>query len=212
MELEVHVDRRRCIGSGECVRLAPGVFDQDDQAISIVVDPRGEPEERIVHTMSACPVGAITLLLDGVPIGADDIKDWMRGIDSADPIVPVLEQLGEEHHELLDLITSSDAGEPAGRVEKVRSLAGTHLRNEAEVYSSLVPLVPPRLVDTFEGGHARIGRALHLAAQESDLGGRGPAMSDLARAVTDQIRLEETLLFPVVLAALAKGARLAPRR
>jgi ferredoxin len=211
MELEVHVDRRRCIGSGECVRLAPGVFDQDDRAISIVVDPRGEPEERIVHTMTACPVSAITLLLEGVTIGADDIKDWMRGIDSADPIVSVLEQLGEEHHELLDLI-ASDAGDPAGRVEEVRSLAGAHLRNEAEAYSSLVPLLSPRLVDTFEGGHARIGQALHLAAVEADTGTRRRAMNDLARAVTDQIKLEETLLFPVVLAALAKGARLSPRR
>jgi hypothetical protein len=85
-------------------------------------------------------------------------------------------------------------------------LATTHLRNEAEAYSSLAGLVDPDLVETFEGGHTRIDQALkELAARQSD-----QAVTDLNDAVHDQIRLEETLLFPVVLAALARSVRSEP--
>jgi hypothetical protein len=135
------------------------------------------------------------------------VKNWMRGADCTDPIVSLLEQLSQEHHELLDLVTCSCADEhQARRAEEVRSLASTHLRNEAEMYSSLTALVDPRLVDTFEGGHERIDDALNeLAAREPDGETRDRAMTELERAVADQIRLEETLLFPVVLAALARG-------
>ncbi|MCA9038627.1 MAG: ferredoxin, partial [Planctomycetaceae bacterium] len=34
MDLEIRVDRGTCIGSGQCVHWAPGVFDQDEGAIS----------------------------------------------------------------------------------------------------------------------------------------------------------------------------------
>jgi ferredoxin len=208
MELEIRVDRTRCIGSGECVRLAPGVFDLDSKAISVVVDHRGESEERIVRTMSACPMDAITLGIDGVCIGPEDLRNWMDGTDSTDPIVSLLEQLYEEHDELLGFVTSTPADGRTDRAEKMWSLATMHLQNEAEAYSSLAALVDPDLVDTFEGGHARIDRALKaLAADESNQAMGGQAMTDLKDAVHDQIRLEETLLFPVVLAALARGRR-----
>ena len=39
MTSDVDVDRDLCIGSGTCVRLAPGVFALDDEEISVVVDP-----------------------------------------------------------------------------------------------------------------------------------------------------------------------------
>lgn len=61
MDVEIRADRARCIGSGQCVFLAPGVFDQDHDTKAVVTDPRGEPEERIVHAVIACPMQAITL-------------------------------------------------------------------------------------------------------------------------------------------------------
>ena len=120
MEVEIRVDRTRCLGAGQCVHFGPGVFDQDREA------------------------KAITALVD------------------------------------------------------------------------------PRLVDAFEGDHGRIDRALEeLTAVRSDPARRGRAMAALATVVDDHIRLEETVLFPLALAALARrrtpvesvpgGARVVPR-
>lgn len=61
MELEIDVDRNRCIGSGQCVHWAPGVFTQDDDAISVVLDPRGETEDKLVRAIASCPMAAISL-------------------------------------------------------------------------------------------------------------------------------------------------------
>jgi ferredoxin len=53
------VDRDACMGSGNCVFWAPGVFDLDEDGIAIVVgDPAGRDEE--LRTAAAnCPTSAI---------------------------------------------------------------------------------------------------------------------------------------------------------
>jgi len=55
------VDRERCIGSGQCVLSAAGVFDQDDRGVVVLVDP-DPPSERLDDVRAAaelCPARAI---------------------------------------------------------------------------------------------------------------------------------------------------------
>jgi hypothetical protein len=86
------------------------------------------------------------------------------------------------------------------------SLTSTHLRDEEQAYAAITALVDPRLVDAFEDDHGRIDRALdELAAVRSDPARRHRAMTALVTVVDDHIRLEETVLFPLALAALARA-------
>ena len=48
MGIEVDIDRDLCMGSGNCVYEAPGVFALDDDSVASVVDPASSPEETIV--------------------------------------------------------------------------------------------------------------------------------------------------------------------
>jgi ferredoxin len=204
MDLEIHIDRARCIGSGQCVYVAPRSFDQDREAKAIVTDSRGEPEEKIVHAVTACPVQAITLHVDTITITADDLKDWARGTHSEDPLVPLLEQLCADHHELSTALAATAPDPTPEDASEICSLTRTHLRNEDAAYSAMAAMIDPRLVDAFDTDHEMIMRALdELAEPESDPARRGKAMLAVAAAVGDHIRLEETVLFPVVLAALA---------
>lgn len=207
MEVEIRVDRARCMGSGQCVHWAPGVFDQDDDGISIVVDPRGDPEEKIVHAVTSCPVQAITLHVDGTVVRQEDLRDWVVGVRSDDPVVSALTDLCDDHHELRTALVaaaaSADGGGPDG-ADAMCALTSAHLRHEEEAYRAITALVDPHLVDAFESDHDRIERALaDLAEHRSDDVERRRAMHAVARAVDDHIRLEETVLFPVALAALA---------
>ncbi len=205
MEVEIRVDRIRCIGAGQCVHVAPGVFDQDREAKAFVVDHRGEPEDRIVHALTACPVQALTLHVDGTAVAAGDLRDWALGARSDDPIVPLLEKFSEDHHDLRTALAATPSDDDAGRAEEMCSRTSTHLRDEEQVYSAITALVDPRLVDAFEGDHGKIDRALErLTAVRSDPARRGRAMAALATVVEDHIRLEETVLFPLALAALAR--------
>jgi ferredoxin len=61
MALDIEIDRDLCIGSGNCVYEAPGVFDLDDDSISVVVDPAGAPQDRVVAAARKCPARAITV-------------------------------------------------------------------------------------------------------------------------------------------------------
>ena len=68
MGLEVEIDRDLCMGSGNCVYEAPGVFDLDDDSVSMVVDPTASPEDRVLTAARKCPTGAITVRRDGVTL------------------------------------------------------------------------------------------------------------------------------------------------
>jgi len=63
--LEIRIDRERCMASGNCVLWAPDVFDQDDEALAVVVDPDGAPEEEVLTAARNCPTRSIAVLRDG---------------------------------------------------------------------------------------------------------------------------------------------------
>ena len=66
MGLEVEIDRDVCMGSGNCVFEAPGVFDLDEDSISFVVDPSASSEDRVLAAARKCPTHAITVRQDDV--------------------------------------------------------------------------------------------------------------------------------------------------
>ncbi|MFA5883226.1 MAG: ferredoxin [Acidimicrobiia bacterium] len=65
MTLRIEINREVCMGSGNCLFWAPGVFDLDDEGIAIVVDPAGASEDKIALAVDGCPTRAITLVRDG---------------------------------------------------------------------------------------------------------------------------------------------------
>jgi ferredoxin len=65
MGLDVEIDRDLCMGSGNCVYEAPGVFDLDEDSVAFVVDPTASPEETILAAAERCPTHAITIRPDG---------------------------------------------------------------------------------------------------------------------------------------------------
>lgn len=57
--IEIAVDRAECIGSGQCVAVAPRVFRLDSAMKAEVVDPEGEPLESVLEAAEICPTRAI---------------------------------------------------------------------------------------------------------------------------------------------------------
>jgi len=62
MPYRISVNRELCASNAECVSLAPGVFELDDEELCVVVDPEGAKDKRILLAARACPVDAITLI------------------------------------------------------------------------------------------------------------------------------------------------------
>jgi len=60
--LRIVVDRLRCIGAGNCVDAAPGVFQLDEKDIAIIANPLGAPPDTIVTAAEHCPVDAIKII------------------------------------------------------------------------------------------------------------------------------------------------------
>jgi ferredoxin len=65
MGREIDIDRDACMGSGNCVSAAPGVFELDDDSIARVVDPEASPEDAVATAARQCPTQAITVRRDG---------------------------------------------------------------------------------------------------------------------------------------------------
>ncbi len=59
--LRITVDHDKCVGSTMCVLTSPSVFALDEKGQSIVVDPAGDTEERVVDAAEQCPMSAITV-------------------------------------------------------------------------------------------------------------------------------------------------------
>jgi ferredoxin len=58
---QVGVDREACMGSGNCVFWAPGVFDLDEDGVAVVCgDPAGR-EEEVRQALRNCPTSAISI-------------------------------------------------------------------------------------------------------------------------------------------------------
>jgi len=62
--MRVHVDRDRCVASGQCAATAPGVFDQraQDGVVVLLTDtPPVEAAADVEHAAASCPAQAIQL-------------------------------------------------------------------------------------------------------------------------------------------------------
>jgi len=59
--LRIAIDRDTCIGSGNCAHHAPATFDLDDELLAVVLDPEGDPPEKIRVAADGCPTRSITL-------------------------------------------------------------------------------------------------------------------------------------------------------
>lgn len=61
--MQIRIDHHTCIGSGQCVLTAPGVFAQDDDGYSELV-PGGAAaaaRQQVQEAALSCPVQAIAL-------------------------------------------------------------------------------------------------------------------------------------------------------
>ena len=49
------------MGSGNCAFHAPNTFDLDDDMIAVVVDPAGDPEDKVRLAVDGCPTLALSI-------------------------------------------------------------------------------------------------------------------------------------------------------
>ena len=68
MGIEIDIDRDACMGSGNCVFAAPGVFELDDDSVARVVNPESSPEAALVTAARQCPAHAITVRRGGAAL------------------------------------------------------------------------------------------------------------------------------------------------
>jgi ferredoxin len=61
-KLKTTVNKTRCIASGDCVQIAPGVFQLDSDEKSEVYNQAGAADEVIIAAARACPARAITVI------------------------------------------------------------------------------------------------------------------------------------------------------
>ena len=67
MSRRVLIDRELCIGSGDCVRIAPAAFRLDEEmGVSVALPLSGKVDPgRLLDAAATCPTGAITVSRDG---------------------------------------------------------------------------------------------------------------------------------------------------
>jgi ferredoxin len=69
MTLIVSIDQSRCIGAGNCVHIAPTVFQLDEENIAYLVNPSSVDNETLLDAAQSCPTNAIYLdTPDGKPV------------------------------------------------------------------------------------------------------------------------------------------------
>jgi ferredoxin len=61
-KLNITVNKVRCVGSGDCIETAPGVFQMDGDEKSEAYNPAGAADNVILAAARACPVKAITVI------------------------------------------------------------------------------------------------------------------------------------------------------
>jgi ferredoxin len=59
--LVITVDTDKCMGSGNCLFWAPGVFDLTENDVATVVDPTAATEQKIRQAVDGCPTQAISV-------------------------------------------------------------------------------------------------------------------------------------------------------
>jgi ferredoxin len=65
-KINVWVDPGACIGSGNCVSVAPRVFRLDETMKAVIIDPDGDPLESVLDAAEICPTQAIYVSEGGV--------------------------------------------------------------------------------------------------------------------------------------------------
>ncbi len=63
--MKITVDRTKCEGYAKCIQATPKVFKLDKTMIAEVIDPSGEPDEKILLAARICPTKAISLEEEG---------------------------------------------------------------------------------------------------------------------------------------------------
>lgn len=62
-DLTVRIDREACIGSGNCIEIAPEAFQLDSLMTCAFVEPtEGVAPDRLIEACRVCPVGALIVL------------------------------------------------------------------------------------------------------------------------------------------------------
>ncbi|MFI5937715.1 ferredoxin [Actinoplanes sp. NPDC051494] len=63
--MRIEFDEPRCVAAGQCVMVAPDVFDQrDEDGVAIVLEPHPGPEhhDEVREAAAICPAAAIRLV------------------------------------------------------------------------------------------------------------------------------------------------------
>jgi ferredoxin len=63
--MKITVERPKCEGHGKCVEVASKVFKLDEKFISVVIDAKGDTDQRILLAAKVCPTKAIILEEEG---------------------------------------------------------------------------------------------------------------------------------------------------
>jgi ferredoxin len=59
----VRIDRLLCVGFGDCIDVAPGIFEFDDEGIARFREPAAEADRQLVlDACRSCPVDALTAM------------------------------------------------------------------------------------------------------------------------------------------------------
>ena len=67
MSVKVTVDEGRCCGAGQCVLIAPEVFDQRDEdgiVVALRSNPAADLQAAVREAAAVCPASAITIDCD----------------------------------------------------------------------------------------------------------------------------------------------------
>jgi ferredoxin len=59
--IQIDIDADKCMGSSNCTFWAPETFDVSDEGLAFVLDPEGDPTQKVRSAADACPTGAISV-------------------------------------------------------------------------------------------------------------------------------------------------------
>jgi ferredoxin len=60
--LMVRIDRLLCVGFGDCIEVAPDLWEFDDDGIVVFVDPLPDVDrDRLIASCESCPVDALSV-------------------------------------------------------------------------------------------------------------------------------------------------------
>jgi ferredoxin len=60
--MEIQLDHSKCVASGQCAQAAPGIFDQDDDGIVVLVPGNHDGDtDSVKLAIRVCPTRVISL-------------------------------------------------------------------------------------------------------------------------------------------------------